>query len=266
VGAQGATGARGPTGAQGARGPTGPGGPPGGTGLPGVTGFPGVPGGTGPQGAQGFSSGPGATGAQGAKGPQGAQGFEGETCHEFFINCGRDCGEACGGDPATAIYSLCPALINTCQTFTDAGCTTTCFCGNNYISDGLNCWFVNSAGGCFLDQEEPCASDARVKTNVQTLSNSLDKLLQLQPVEFDWKEITPQYDWFVENGITHSIGFIAQEVKQLIPEIVILKDNGYYTIDYPKINALLVEGIKEQQVFIDEVENDIIYLEKYFNI
>jgi len=105
-----------------------------------------------------------------------------------------------------------------------------------------------------------------LKTNVQTLKNSLDIVLALNPVEFDWKEITPEYDWFVENGITHSIGFIAQEVKQLVPEIVILKDNGYYTIDYPKINALLVEGIKEQQVFIDEVEKDIIYLEKYFNI
>ena len=42
--------------------------------------------------------------------------------------------------------------------------------------------------------------------------------------------------------------------------------NGYYTVDYSKVNALLVEGIKEQQVFIDEVEKDIIDLEKYFNI
>jgi hypothetical protein len=52
----------------------------------------------------------------------------------------------------------------------------------------------------------------------------------------------------------------------VIPELVLSRGDGYYTIDYPKINALLVEGIKEQQVFIDEVENDIIYLEKYFNI
>lgn len=119
---------------------------------------------------------------------------------------------------------------------------------------------------CVIGEVVTCGSDARIKKNVQTLKNSLDIIMQLNPVEFDWKEITPQYDWFVEKGITHSIGFIAQEVKQLVPEIVILKNNGYYTIDYPKINALLVEGIKEQQVFIDEVENDIIYLEKYFNI
>jgi hypothetical protein len=119
---------------------------------------------------------------------------------------------------------------------------------------------------CVIQEVVTCDSDARLKTNVQTLSNSLDKLLQLQPVEFDWKEITPQYEWFVEKGITHSIGFIAQQVLTVIPELVLSRGDGYYTIDYPKINALLVEGIKEQQVFIDEVENDIIYLEKYFNI
>jgi hypothetical protein len=109
-------------------------------------------------------------------------------------------------------------------------------------------------------------SDSRLKTNVKTLSGSLDSLLKLEPVEFDWKEITPQYDWFVEKGITHSIGFIAQQVKAVIPELVQLRGNGYYTIDYPRINAVLVEGIKEQQVFIEELEKDIIELEKYFNL
>jgi hypothetical protein len=105
-----------------------------------------------------------------------------------------------------------------------------------------------------------------LKRNIETLENSLDVLLKLNPVEFDWEEITPSYDFFVEKGITHSIGFIAQEVRTVIPELVISMNNGYYTVDYSKVNALLVEGIKEQQVFIDEVEKDIIDLEKYFNI
>jgi hypothetical protein len=161
-------------------------------------------------------------------------------------------------------------LANGCYIFGDSACTECpeCSCGIDSISNGTDCWALGGcAFGCELSGQVRCEkSDARLKTNVQTLKNSLDIVLALNPVEFDWKEITPEYDWFVENGITHSIGFIAQEVKQLVPEIVILKDNGYYTIDYPKINALLVEGIKEQQVFIDEVENDIIYLEKYFNI
>jgi hypothetical protein len=118
---------------------------------------------------------------------------------------------------------------------------------------------------CVIGEVYEC-SDSRLKTNVETLSGSLDSLLKLEPVEFDWNEITPQYEWFVEKGITHSIGFIAQQVKAVIPQLVHLRSDGYYTIDYPRINAVLVEGIKEQQVFIEEVEKDIIELEKYFNL
>ena len=118
---------------------------------------------------------------------------------------------------------------------------------------------------CVIGEAFDC-SDSRLKTNVETLSDSLDSLLKLEPVEFDWKEITPEYQFFVEKGITHSIGFIAQQVKAVIPQLVHLRSDGYYTIDYPRINAVLVEGIKEQQVFIEEVEKDIIELEKYFNL
>ena len=64
----------------------------------------------------------------------------------------------------------------------------------------------------------------------------------------------------------HSIGFIAQEVKKIYPELVELRGDGYYTVHYSKINAILVEGIKEQQVFIEDLEKTIINLEKYFDI
>jgi hypothetical protein len=130
------------------------------------------------------------------------------------------------------------------------------------LCDGTQGFTVSD---CVIGEAFDC-SDSRLKTNVETLSGSLDLLLRLEPVEFDWKEITPQYDWFVEKGITHSIGFIAQQVKAVIPELVELRDDRYYTIDYPRINAVLVEGIKEQQVFIEELEKDINELEKYFNL
>jgi hypothetical protein len=101
---------------------------------------------------------------------------------------------------------------------------------------------------------------------VLTIDNSLELLLKLEPVEFDWKEITPEYKYFVEKGITHSVGFIAQQVKTVVPEIVHMRPNGYYTVDYPRVNALLVEGIKEQQVFIEDLEKDITELEKLFEL
>jgi hypothetical protein len=61
------------------------------------------------------------------------------------------------------------------------------------------------------------------------------------------------------------LGFIAQEVRKHIPEVAKIRTDGYYFIDYPKLNAYLVEGIKEHQVFIDTLETSIIELEKLVN-
>jgi hypothetical protein len=156
--------------------------------------------------------------------------------------------------------------VTGCILYGDSECSGECGLENGwyYHCDEGTAFLVDR---CEVTGIEFCEeSDARLKTNVETLSGSLDSLLKLEPVEFDWKEITPEYEFFVEKGITHSIGFIAQQVRTVIPEIVHLRGDGYYTVDYPRINALLVEGIKEQQVFIEELEKDIIVLEKYFNL
>jgi hypothetical protein len=233
-----------------------------------VTGAQGSQGGQGFQGAQGIA----ATGSQGAPGPtgaQGAQGFTGPECfsHSFCDNCYDDPGIACGEGCQFGClnqYSECAVLAAFCTLYGNSNCTEAALCRNSVM---LSCdgSFAVTLTDSVIQETFDC-SDSRLKTNVKTLSGSLDSLLKLEPVEFDWKEITPQYDWFVEKGITHSIGFIAQQVKAVIPELVQLRGNGYYTIDYPRINAVLVEGIKEQQVFIEELEKDIIELEKYFNL
>jgi hypothetical protein len=127
------------------------------------------------------------------------------------------------------------------------------------MSDGVDCWFIEA---CKLSAEVSCSrSDARLKNNIRTIEDALNKIMKLNPVEFDWLELAPHYDTYKELGQLHSIGFIAQEVRAIIPEVVDLKENGYYSIDYPKLNALLVEGIKEQQVFIEELEKLIQDLE-----
>lgn len=186
-------------------------------------------------------------------------------------NCKNSALDACDAkSPADyfTLYSNCAVLANGCRLYADSLCTLGCPCdpGAQYISDDVNVWFVDPQ--CELDNEVPCTSvsDGRLKTNVLTIDNSLELLLKLEPVEFDWKEITPEYEYFVEKGITHSVGFIAQQVRTVVPEIVRMRPNGYYTVDYPRVNALLVEGIKEQQVFIEDLEKDITELEKLFEL
>src|SRR5262249_2725763 len=60
-------------------------------------------------------------------------------------------------------------------------------------------------------------SDARFKTNVATIQNALDAVLKLRGVNFDWKQDEPGDKNFPEG---RQIGFLAQEVERVLPELV----------------------------------------------
>ena len=101
-------------------------------------------------------------------------------------------------------------------------------------------------------------SDARLKDNVTTIQNPLDKIKALRGVEYDWNTGNKKGK--------HDLGLIAQEVEEVIPEIVyehelplIDGESGtvYKTIDYEKMVAVLIEGMKEQQSQIDELKSEI---------
>jgi hypothetical protein len=88
------------------------------------------------------------------------------------------------------------------------------------------------------------ASDARYKTHVATLTRALDKVLALRGVTYDWR--TEQFpDKHFGKG--QQVGFIAQEVEKILPQIVSKDPDGYRAVDYSKVVPVLVEAIKEQQ-------------------
>jgi len=95
------------------------------------------------------------------------------------------------------------------------------------------------------------------------LKNTLEKVLKLEVVEFEWNtNLDPQfYNHLKDRDRLKSIGLIAQDVRQYYPEIVHTDERGYYTVDYNKLNAVLVESIKEQQLIIEDIENKIKYLQ-----
>lgn len=82
------------------------------------------------------------------------------------------------------------------------------------------------------------ASDARLKTNIMPVSYGLASVLQLNPVTFNWKDSNV-------GGTYTDIGFIAQEVEPIIPEVVRIDANGTYSLNLPNINAVLVKAIQE---------------------
>jgi len=120
-------------------------------------------------------------------------------------------------------------------------------------------------GGCGTNPAGSCFSDARLKSEIKTLTNTLENIMKMNPVEFDWSETYYQYDSLREKGKLKSLGFIAQEMREIYPEVVQLTHDGYYYIIYNELNSVLVEGIKEQQVFIDDLENTITQLEDLLN-
>jgi len=95
-------------------------------------------------------------------------------------------------------------------------------------------------------------SDYRLKENIQPLANGLERLQQLNPVQFNWKA----------DG-TSSEGFIAHEVQEIFPDAVSGEKDGekMQGMDYGKITPLLTKAIQEQQTLIEELKTRIETLE-----
>ncbi len=90
------------------------------------------------------------------------------------------------------------------------------------------------------------ASDERIKKNMKTIENGLDKTLLLRGVEYNHFRIEPE---------RKRIGLIAQEVDLIIPEVVRTDDEtGLKSIEYQNLVGLLVEAIKDQQKQINELK------------
>jgi hypothetical protein len=105
------------------------------------------------------------------------------------------------------------------------------------------------------------SSDIRLKENVKTIDNALDKVLKLRGVTFDWKV------GYTEFGKKESAGFIADEVMEIFPEWVsetnasdtqkeIIEDDKIKSLSLPfHFDALLVEAIKEISNRLSALEN-----------
>jgi hypothetical protein len=91
-------------------------------------------------------------------------------------------------------------------------------------------------------------SDARVKENVKTIENALDKTLKLRGVS---------YNRIDSDDKSTKIGVIAQEILDVVPEVVNQDNDGMYNVSYGNITALLIEAIKEQQKQIEELKSII---------
>jgi len=87
-------------------------------------------------------------------------------------------------------------------------------------------------------------SSARYKANIQTVSDPIGLVSRLRGVSFEWKK---------EHGSGYDLGFIAEEVAQVFPDLVTLDDSGHpISLDYSRFVPVAIEAIKDQQRQLDQ--------------
>lgn len=90
-------------------------------------------------------------------------------------------------------------------------------------------------------------SDERLKENITTIEDALEKVNSIRGVEFDWKadhikNRGGEDGYFVRK---HDVGILAQDVKKVCPEVVAEKEDGTLGVKYEKLIGLLVQAINE---------------------
>ena len=94
-------------------------------------------------------------------------------------------------------------------------------------------------------------SDIRIKTNIETIENALDKVTSLRGVTYNMiKDIKEN-----PNTARKHTGLIAQEVETVIPEAV-KEENGFKTVAYGNLVSVLIEAVKELKQKFDFLNNN----------
>jgi len=92
-------------------------------------------------------------------------------------------------------------------------------------------------------------SDISLKENIKPIKNPLGKIKKLKGVTFDWKKSESILD------IKEDYGFIAQDVKKIVPELVRKNENELLSMRHQGVIPILVEAIKELEARVKELEN-----------
>lgn len=120
--------------------------------------------------------------------------------------------------------------------------------GKTSKAEILKCLQACSAGSC----KPGACSDRRFKQNIVPIVSSLDKITKLQGVTFIWNQKDYPNRFFTDEP---QIGVIAQDVETVIPEVVHTDIDGFKTVEYDKLAAVLIEAVKEMNLKLDNQDS-----------
>ena len=118
--------------------------------------------------------------------------------------------------------------------------------GNVGIKDTTPSYTLDVNGTIRATGDVIAYSDARVKENVKTIDNALDKVKQLRGVSYNKISETEE-----------KIGVSAQEIEKILPQVVQEDDNGMKSVAYGNIVGVLIEAIKELSNKVEDLENKL---------
>ncbi|MEP4532696.1 MAG: tail fiber domain-containing protein [Cyclobacteriaceae bacterium] len=105
-----------------------------------------------------------------------------------------------------------------------------------------------NASGTVYSGGVALTSDARFKTNIETLEGTLDHVMKMRGVSYNWKDENKDQ--------RNQIGVIAQEVEEIYPEFVHTRNDGYKAVNYSQMTAVLIEAVKELNAKIADLESE----------
>jgi len=138
-----------------------------------------------------------------------------------------------------------------------------------YTSAGQTGSTLYVSGSIYATGTITSGSDKRFKKNVNNIEGALDKVLSLNGVNYEWRtpdeiqSFSKQLSENEEEGLAltfpegKQIGLVAQDVEEIIPEIVFTDEEGFKSVDYTKLGPVLIEAIKEQQKQIEALKKEI---------
>jgi len=99
------------------------------------------------------------------------------------------------------------------------------------------------------------SSDTRLKNDIYPIQEPLDKVNKIGGYTFEWNSRQQ-----IHKG--KDVGVLAQEVEEILPEVVVTRGDGYKAVNYEKIVPLLIESIKELKKKVEDIEKNCDCLNK----
>jgi hypothetical protein len=146
------------------------------------------------------------------------------------------------GNVGIGTFNEIPTIADKLQVFGDirVGTTGTNGCLRDFAGTGI-------AG--------TCSSDRRLKKQITPFGSVLNQVAALQPVHYFWRA-----DEFPDRhfGDRQTYGLVAQDVEQVLPELVVTEADGFKAIDYAKLPLLAIQAVKELKAQVGDLktEND----------